>query len=88
MRAGMTRVEEYSSKLLAWNMPFWRRSKASTFWSMRDAGEGLVDDRARDAGGLRLAPIAAMKALKSPPHWAASEGRGEEKVRRSAARIR
>src|SRR6516165_5785924 len=82
--AGMTRVAAYSSKLLAWNMPRWRRSKART------AGSGVKPAKAWSMTA-RETPwpcasraIAARKALKSPPHGAASAGA----VRSSRTRAR
>ena len=39
-----------------------------------DAGEGLVDHRLRDAGGLRFRAMLCTKALKSPPQRAAAAG--------------
>ena len=51
----------------------------------RDAGEGLVDNRAMDAGACASRDIAAMKALKSPPHLAASAGAAKTSKTESAA---
>src|SRR5665213_1585745 len=87
-RGGTTRVAEYSSKLLAWNMPFWRRSKASTL------GSGVMPAKAwpmtsRDTpAACASRPIAAMKALKSPPHWAAKEGVARRKTAARTKRMR
>ena len=55
MRAGMTRVAAYSSKLLEWNMPLLAAVEGEHGLVDGEAGEGLADDRARHAGGLRLA---------------------------------
>ena len=46
----------------------------------RQAGEGLVDDRARHALALRVAPrMATRKALKSPATWRGERGSSEER---------
>ena len=54
----------------------------------RQAGEGLVDDRARDALGLRVSRDPARKALKSPPHGAASAGAAKSNRTRARRRRR
>jgi hypothetical protein len=70
MRAGMMRVEAYSSKLLR-NVPRWRRSKASTALSrVRPANALSSTDRETPAAAASRA-MAERKALKSPPHVAA-----------------
>jgi hypothetical protein len=66
MRAGMTRVEAYSSKLLR-NVPRWRRSKASTAPSGCETGKRAIDHRARDASRRGFARHGGQEALKSPP---------------------
>ena len=85
MRAGMTRVDAYSSKLLAWNMPRWRRSNAST------AGLGVMPAKAwsmvarATPAACASRAIAAMKALKSPPQWAAGADVANKSERTNAA---
>src|SRR5262249_22958295 len=73
MRAGMTRVAAYSSKLLR-KVPRWRRSKASTAPStVRPAKALSTTDREMPAA-VASRPMADRKVLKSPPHFAATAG--------------
>src|SRR5215470_9340109 len=79
MRAGMTRVEAYSSKLLR-NVLRWRRSKASTAPSgVRPANALSTTEREVPAAAASRA-MADRKVLKSPPHVAALAGAARSRV--------
>ena len=82
MRAEVTRVRAYSSKLLAWNMPRWRRSKASTAPSGESPAKGLVDHRARDAGGLGVARHAGEEGIEvaAAPRRVGGGGQSEKQA--------
>src|SRR5262249_43863785 len=84
MRAGMTRVEAYSSKLLR-NVPRWRRSKASTAPSgVRPANALSTTEREMPAAAASRAMV-DRKALKSPPHVAALAGAARNRVQNRMA---
>ena len=83
MRAGMTRVAAYSSKLLR-NVPRWRRSKDSTAGSLRHAGKGA--GRSRRAKRRRPAASRAMADRKVVEIAAALGGRMRDRRRRKAER--
>src|SRR5215211_866160 len=70
MRAGMTRVAAYSSKLLR-NVPRWRRSKASTAGSSVTPANALSITEREMPAAAASRPMAARNALKSPPQGAA-----------------
>src|SRR6266849_1795856 len=87
MRAGMTRVEAYSSKLLR-NVPRWRRSKASTAPSgVRPANALSTTERETPAAAASRA-TADRKVLKSPPHVAAPADAARSRVQNRMPRDR
>ena len=77
MRAGMTRVAAYSSKLLL------ERAALAAVEGQHGlvdghAGEGLVDDGARDARGLRVARHGGQESVEIAAALRGRGGRGEK----------
>jgi len=88
MRGAMTRVRAYSSKLLAWNMPRWRRSKASTFWSMVTPDSASLMTLLRHAGGGGLARHRGDEGIEVAAAFGGGGRGGEGENRAKAGRIR